>query len=240
MTKRKLIQFNRKWHRYLGLVLGIQFFFWTLGGLYFSWTTIEEIRGDHLKTKKNPIPFSKDWVSPSDIAQRLGGKETILSMEAITILQKPAYRFVTEEKVYLFDAHSGNQLEPLGKATSVLVAQEKLNCKAEVISTEYLTKTGKHHEYRGRPLPAYAVTFGEPVNTTVYVATAYGEVQTFRSDPWRFFDFLWMMHTMDYQERDNFNNLLLRAFSIFGLFTILSGFSLYYLTSKKITFKPRQ
>ena len=36
----------RKSHRYLGLVIGIQFIFWTVGGLYFSWTDIDEIHGD--------------------------------------------------------------------------------------------------------------------------------------------------------------------------------------------------
>ncbi len=36
----------RKTHRYLGVILGIQFLFWTIGGLYFSWTNIDEIHGD--------------------------------------------------------------------------------------------------------------------------------------------------------------------------------------------------
>ena len=33
---------------------------------------------------------------------------------------------------------------------------------------------------------------------------------------WRWFDFLWMTNTMDYQRRDDFNTLLLRAFSLFS------------------------
>lgn len=60
MTKRKIIKLNRKWHRYLGVVLGIQFLLWTLGGLYFSWTDIDEIRGDNLKKNfsfTNQIPW---------------------------------------------------------------------------------------------------------------------------------------------------------------------------------------
>lgn len=49
MHKRKWHQLIRKSHRYLGLFLGIQFFLWTLGGLYFSWTNIEQIRGEDIK-----------------------------------------------------------------------------------------------------------------------------------------------------------------------------------------------
>jgi hypothetical protein len=40
-----------------------------------------------------------------------------------------------------------------------------------------------------------------------------------------------MLHTMDYQGRDNFGNILLKGFSIFGLFTIFSGFILFYVSS---------
>ena len=39
--------------------------------------------------------------------------------------------------------------------------------------------------------------------------------------------FLWMMHPMDYQSRDNFNTTLLRGFSLLGLVTVLSGFTLW-------------
>jgi uncharacterized iron-regulated membrane protein len=66
----------------------------------------------------------------------------------------------------------------------------------------------------------------------VYVASELGTVQKFRNKPWRIFDFLWMLHTMDYEGRDNFGNLLLRAFSIFGLITVLSGFVLFFVSSR--------
>jgi uncharacterized iron-regulated membrane protein len=47
-----------------------------------------------------------------------------------------------------------------------------------------------------------------------------------------------MLHTMDYNGRDNFGNILLRAFSIFGLVTVLSGFLLYFTSSKR--FRKKQ
>ncbi|HAT65657.1 MAG TPA: hypothetical protein DCS66_13850, partial [Flavobacteriaceae bacterium] len=50
----------------------------------------------------------------------------------------------------------------------------------------------------------------------------------------RWFDFLWMTHTMDYEGRDNFNTTVLRAFSLLGLITVLSGFLLWYTSSPTI------
>ena len=70
-----------------------------------------------------------------------------------------------------------------------------------------------------------------------------GAFQTVRHRDWRWFDFLWMTHTMDYQGRDNFNTLVLRGFSLLGLITVLSGFLLWYTSSptiRKIIKKKRK
>jgi hypothetical protein len=64
------------------------------------------------------------------------------------------------------------------------------------------------------------------------VSAELGTVQKFRNQKWRVFDFLWMLHTMDYESRDNFGNVLLRTFSIFGLVTVLSGFLLYFTSAR--------
>jgi hypothetical protein len=132
---------------------------------------------------------------------------------------------------HLAHAVTGKLREPLNQQEAVAVAARHFNGQPAVIGTEYLTKTNSHHEYREQPLPAYAVTFTHPSNTTVYVSTELGTVQKFRNDKWRIFDFLWMLHTMDYESRDEIGNMLLRIFSIFGLITILSGFSLYIISS---------
>nr|MDQ3308805.1 hypothetical protein [Gemmatimonadota bacterium] len=75
-------------------------------------------------------------------------------------------------------------------------------------------------------------SFDHPSRATAYVPAELGVVQRVRADRWRIFDFLWMLHTMDYAGRDNFNNLLLRAFSVLGLLTIGSGFLLFVVTSR--------
>lgn len=51
MVNRKTALKIRKAHRYLGIFLGIQFLMWTISGMYFSWTDIDEIHGDQFKRK---------------------------------------------------------------------------------------------------------------------------------------------------------------------------------------------
>jgi uncharacterized iron-regulated membrane protein len=243
----------RKSHRYLGVLLGIQFLLWTIGGLYFSWSNMDEVHGDF--QKKHPPLLSSDvqLVSPSavlDSIKAIHRIDSIVSIQLIDILGKPFYqvRCVTALKKpsvnpnekhdavhamnHLADATTGTLREPLTKDEAVAVAAQHFNGTPEVLAIEYLTTTDKHHEYREQPLPAYAITFKHPNNTTVYVASELGIVQKFRNKPWRIFDFLWMLHTMDYEGRDNFGNLLLRIFSIFGLITVLSGFVLFFISSK--------
>ena len=44
----------RRLHRYMGVTIGIQFLLWTIGGLYFSWSDMDEIHGDY---QRRPVPL---------------------------------------------------------------------------------------------------------------------------------------------------------------------------------------
>ena len=231
----------RQIHRYLGVLLGFQFLFWTIGGLYFSWSNIDEIHGD---PQKKPVPqFRTDiaFVSPSIALSNLKRKvaiDSVLSVALIDILGKPTYRIEfaqggKSKAFQLADAATGDLREPLSVREATALAIQQFNGSPEVKSVELLKEVDARHEYRENPLPAVAVTFERPVSTTVYVATEMGVVTKYRNNKWRIFDFLYMLHTMDYRSRDNFGNWLLRAFSIFGLITIASGFTLYVVSSKR-------
>ena len=104
----------------------------------------------------------------------------------------------------------------------------------EIINVERITEVGKQHEYRERLLPAYVISYADNEALKAYVSVNDGKFQTVRHRRWRWFDFLWMTHTMDYEGRDNFNTTVLRAFSLLGLITVLSGFLLWYTSSPTI------
>ena len=211
----------RKIHRYLGLIIGIQFLIWTISGLYFSWTNLDEIHGDQFM--KNPI--SKISFSG------LSGLEyisDISKLELLNIANEPFY-WVNEKQLY--NAKNGNKLDEITERQAIEVVNFHLKEDLEISTIEKIENIGPHHEYRGKPLPAYAIHFNHPEKITAYVSAKNGKFQRVRHSSWRIFDFLWMGHTMDYNGRDNFNNILLRVFSLFGVLTVLSGFSLWFVTS---------
>lgn len=244
MKRRNYKHYIRKSHRYLGLCIGVQFLFWTIGGLYFSWTKIESIRSEDVRAEPSPIPIPAEFLagrlSPANyLTDR--AKVDMAKLRIVNVLNEPHYFLPFENSAGQADSilvrlSDATKREPLGEENARLIAKAALAPELPIESVELIEKggTSKHHEYRGRLLPAYAVTFGGPQSYTVYVSTADWQVQTIRSNSWRVFDFLWMLHTMDLEGRDNINNNLLRTFSIFGIVTIMSGFVLFLVSSPMV------
>ena len=71
------------------------------------------------------------------------------------------------------------------------------------------------------------MNFDDAWGTTFYVSPITGELSTRRHTLWRVFDFVWMLHIMDYDERENVNNKILRTVSILALLLVLTG--IWYL-----------
>ena len=215
----------RKTHRFLGVFIGIQFLFWTISGLYFSWTDIDEVHGDHYLKKPTPVAINAG-LSADSLFHNLSFP--FHELEVKTIGQSP---FFWVNDSLLIHPKSGEIITEISPQQAVSVVQANVLPQYIPQKTERITEVGPHSEYRGRPLPAFRIALSGEGNPIAYVNARNGDFQRIRHTQWRWFDFLWMTHTMDYQGRDNFNTLLLRAFSLLGLITVLSGFALAFVTS---------
>lgn len=224
----------RKVHRYLGIFLGIQFLFWTISGLYFSWTDIDDIHGDQFKNLEYQPKAFNDLISPSN----LNIAEGINTIELRDINNKPYYWINNKQ---LYSAIDGSIKNILTKEEALYIAKKHMKDHLEVASIEQINNVDNGHEYREKLLPAYVISYNVDNALKAYVSINDGQFQTVRHRSWRWFDFLWMTHVMDYDTRDDFNNILLRSFSLLGLITVLSGFLLWYTSSPSIRklFKKR-
>ena len=227
MVKRKTALKIRKTHRYLGLFLGIQFLFWTLSGMYFSWTNIDDIHGDHFrKLDYKPLAF-ENLIAPDELKVQEG----VYSIEIRDISGKPYY-WINRGKLY--NARTGEVKEGITEEEALYIAKNRMKDGLIPSGVEKIDEVGKHHEYRERLLPAYVISYSGKDQLKAYVSINDGRFQTVRHRSWRWFDFLWMTHTMDYEGRDNFNTVVLRAFSFLGLITVLSGFLLWFTSSPTV------
>jgi hypothetical protein len=222
-------------------VIGLQLLLWTLSGLIFSWNSIKSVRGDDWVRQQEPHDLTKFNIkSFGEILKAAESRTTaghsVVSGTLTTMLDRPVYELTLQkdgvQSYVLVDAEAGQVISPIDEGTAKQIAQNDFAVAVDVRSVELVESVGSHSEYRGKELPAYRIVMDHPTDTAIYVSADRGVVTTRRNNQWRWFDFFWMLHTMDYQGRDNFNQWILKTVSIFGLVTILSGFVLWFKTSR--------
>jgi len=124
----------------------------------------------------------------------------------------------------------GNKVEP---QKALLIVADKTFLKP--FSVVEITEDKAGSEYRGRSLPLYMIETineeNEEIN--VYLDPFSEEIVAIRSNQWRIWDFMWGIHIMDWNERDNIGNVFLKIFSILALLSALSGIYLFFSSNKK-------
>jgi hypothetical protein len=227
--------FLRKLHRVLGTVIGIQLLIWTVSGAVFAWNDIESVRGDDMRVRPEPVVLDGAWVSPTSI--EFGediGPVRIAGIDLVTILGSTYYRIEDEDgRTILADVGDGSLRAPLTRDEAVELARASFDADPEVASVSLLTadQVGAHHEYRSGPVPAWVVQLNHPSNTRVYVSQSGAAVTSHRNRTWRIFDFFWMLHTMDYRGRDDFNHALIKTVALAAIALGISGYLLFGRTS---------
>ena len=137
-------------------------------------------------------------------------------------------QYLKERKVV--EISKGNKIEP---QQALLIVSDKTFLKP--ISIIEITEDKAGSEYRGRSLPLYKVQAINEENKTinVYLDPYSEEIVAIRSNQWRVWDFMWGIHIMDWNERDNIGNIFLKIFSILALLSALSGIYLFFVTNKR-------
>ncbi len=223
----------RKAHRYIGLLVSLQLLAWTIGGIWFTWNDIDDIHGDYLRNFDKP-EVSQPSISIQAAMVNLSDLESLQTINVTSFLGQPAYRIrYNKNKTVLVSAVDGTTIPDVTKQQAIDIAEENTSFQAKIASVELVTETGKHHEYRGKPVPAWAITYDYPSSPTFYVSTKLGTLTSVRHTSWRVFDFLWMLHTMDYEGRDDFGNWLIKIFSLIALVTAISGIVLFFISRRK-------
>ena len=212
----------RTFHKYLSLAISIQLLLWTVSGIYFAFNKIELIRGEQYLLNED--------VSNLDLTEIKGTFNT-KSINIVKRLDKWILRLEGETQVY-YRALNGEELMELNELEAIEIVRQKTSLipfKAVKINSQ-----SRGSEFRGRKLPLYKVSTESEDNINVYVGAMSGEIAAIRSDSWRTWDFMWGAHIIDYRDRDNIDNFLLKVLSILALISALSGIALFFKTFKRV------
>ncbi len=220
----------RKYHKWLALIVGLQAIIWSLSGLYMTAVNIENIHGDHLIKVQDEVMLSDIKILPLSV-EYLTTLNEIKSVKLTTINTIPHYQIKTADNNIQLNATTLESINELDAAQIRTIANKVYAGDNEISNIELLNRYPS--ELGGRKQPLWKVEYNDWLNSTLYFLPDTGALRGKRSDLWRWFDFLWMLHIMDYDTREDVNNNLLRVAASLGVLMSLAGLGLLFFSFRK-------
>jgi len=212
----------RRWHRRVAAVTSVQLLLWTLSGLYFAFIDIDYVRGHQFK---RPAPQSEinlaDFSLPSTVANQLVLVERRTGEKVLAVHSAEGVQWLSKE---------GAALEPLTEQDALALAAVRTVMSPD--SAEWIDQNVAGSEYRGAPLPLWRLWDSANPDRIAYMDALSGQVVAVRHEAWRWWDFLWSLHIMNYGDRDTIGTLLLNLFSVLALGTAVLGLWLLIYTRR--------
>ena len=227
--------FLRKMHKWVGLVVGLQFLLWLASGMVMSLFDRDVVEG---MAHRAPLKVAAEWprtglVAPADVLA--ASRKPVESIDSRWLLQEPAYLLKNGEGSWLVDARNGAPLA-VSAAQALEVARADYVGDGKAGQPQWVAKpTLEIRKHRGA---SWRIDFDDAEDTTIYVSAVDGRILERRNATWRLFDIAWMLHIMDYGGREDFNNSLLLMTALGGLWMALSGIWLLCTSLRLHDFVP--
>ena len=226
MNRNRIMQRFAKWHIWLGWLVGVPLVLWTLSGFVMALKPIEETRGEGLHARPVPVrEFGVDLVLP-----KVAPHDVIAGMRLIQQASGPVWIVETEAGgTYRYAAHDGALLPPLIESEARQIAQADWAGDAALESVTYFPADASPADLRAG-IDTWQAHFAD--GTNVYLRADTGEVLATRTGWWRFYDFMWGLHIMDLQTREDTSHPILIAFAALSLAGSLLGCVLLFRRRK--------
>lgn len=217
-----------RWHIWLGWLAGVPLLLWTLSGLVMVARPIEEVRGEHLRVNAETRPGFAG--NPQPIAFRADGSPQAVEFRSfiqhgrfVTLVTRP------DGSIDRFDATTGLGLPAIDEVEARRIVALSIHGGDQVTSVRLTSADNPPIDFR-RPIAAWQVTLAD--GTRIYVGRDSGEIAAVRTRWWRVFDFMWGLHIMDLQTRENTHHPLLIGFAALALVSTILGTTLLFRRRK--------
>jgi hypothetical protein len=217
---------SRSVHKWLALFVGLQLL---VTGFYMVAVDLDFIHGDPLvRNLRAPVGSTRSVLPVAQVASRYP-EISLISLHSLPVLSTPVYELTAAGRRVLLDATNGQQLSPL---SSGMIRQLALSYYAGngQLSAVQLLEHDVPMEVRGRAAPLWRADFDDWLETTLYLHPDTGALVAQRHRLWRWYDFLWMLHIMDYGVREAPTGVVPRVLTVLGAVTVASGVWLLYFS----------
>ena len=215
----------RRWHVWLGWLVGLPMLFWTVSGLVMVAKPIAEVRGEHLIADAPSITLNGPLVAP----QVEGLPVTAITLKPRADGPRWEIDFAGGDK-RLADIGTGRILPPLGAADAARELTARYTGTARVVEISRVDAKAPPLELR-RAMNGWRVRMSD--DSHFYVDGGSGEIVARRTSWWRFYDFMWGLHIMDLQGREDTHNPWVVSFGALSLGMVILAFILLPLTIRR-------
>lgn len=219
--------FLRRVHKWLGLLIGLQFLLWTLSGAMMAVLDMEEVRGGPSPPQAAAPPLSptgEGWTKVQQWVEEV----PVTSLSVRPLLGAYVVEVGTPAGTVLFDAATGRRVR-VDAAFARSIAAAAYPGSGRVTSVTKLTELTL--PVRRHQLPIWRVDFADEENSSYYVSASTGKLLERRGETWRMWDFFWMLHNMDYARRESFNHPIIIFFAFATLWLAVTGLWLLFRTA---------
>lgn len=215
----------RRWHVWLGWLVGLPMLFWTVSGLVMVAKPIEEVRGEHLVAKAGPISLAGPLIAP----QVEGRPVRSISLEQRA--DGPRWKIgFADGEWRLADPGTGRLLPRLGATDVTKELMARYTGSAKVVEVSRVNPGAPPLELR-RAMNGWRVRMDDDAH--FYIDGGSGEIIARRTNWWRIYDFMWGLHIMDLQGREDTNNPWIVSFAALSLCMVLLALTLLPMTIRR-------
>jgi hypothetical protein len=214
-----------RWHIWLGWLIGVPLILWTASGLFMAARPIDEVRGTALNRAPLPLTVS------APVAPTLSGR----AAEKLTLEQR------SDGPVWIIQykdggtrrarASDGALLSPISAAEAELLARFYYQGTAFPVTFTRFAADKAPLDLR-EDRPSWRATYND--GTHLYIDADSGAKLAIRTRYWRVYDFMWGLHIMDLQTREESSHPVLIGFAAMAFLGLLMAFWMLILRQRSI------
>jgi hypothetical protein len=204
-----------RWHIWLGWLIGVPLILWTASGLFMAARPIDDVRGTQLS--REPLPLA--------VTAPAAPKLTGLDVEKLILEQR------TDGPVWIIQYINGDSRRARVSDGTLLpaitvneaagLAKSYYQGAAKPIAFKRFTADKAPLDLR-KDQPSWRVTYDD--GTHLYLHADSGSKLAIRTRYWRVYDFMWGLHIMDLQTREESSHPILIGFAGMAFLALLMAF----------------